>query len=936
MLNAISRITVCSTCGGLLSAKGDCLACLLRRGLNESDLKSEPPASLVFGDFEVEQHPDGSYWELGRGAMGVTYLAKDTILQRQVALKVIEVPPAVRRSQAVRERFLREARAAAALRHPNVAAVFQFGASPESAHCYYAMELVEGETLEDRIRKEGPLPAKQTLEIALQVTRALVAAAAHGLIHRDLKPGNIMLTPSGTDPTEIEVKVIDFGLAKAIADTGEPMSLTHGEFIGTPIFASPEQFGNCPVDARSDIYSLGATLWFALTGLAPRSGSTIEEIRDRQARQDLPMEHLTGRKVPGPLIKLLRSMLAVDPAYRPASARELMAALKSCSRKIGRRVPVLYIVSAGIILILSAAIWATFLENAPDHRAPSAERAAAPAVPDKSIAVLPFQNLSTGEENAVFTEAVQDQILTDLAKLADLKVISRTSVMRYKQPATRNLREIAQQLGVAHVLEGSVQRAANRVRVNAQLIDARNDTHLWAQSYDRDLADVFAIQSEIARAIADQLQAKLSAPERVDLGRPPTNDVRAFEMYTYAKNLIESSFTNPTRHNVLQAVDLLNEAVSRDPQFFLAYCALAYAHDTTFFLGIDRRPARVAMAEAAIAAAFRLRPDAGEAHLARAENLYRCYSDYDGALAELAIAGRTLPNDSGIPELRGYILRRRGVHEEGVRSLERAAELDPRNLSILNQISNSYRHMRRYAEAAGARDRALTVSQEPEIRVERHYVDYVWKADTRAWNETIASVLSNNPGIASSIVDHWIECSFARRDAAAAARALEALGDGIFGPAVIYFDRSFGEGLLARLTNDQSKAQAAFTAARARQEKRIQEQPEYGPVWCVLGLIDAGLGRKEEALREGRRAIELLPVEKDSLNGALMIEFFAVICAWVGEKDLALEQLARVNRLPASFEVTYGSLKLHPYWDPLRGDRRFEKIVADLAPKEQP
>jgi uncharacterized membrane protein YkvA (DUF1232 family)/predicted Ser/Thr protein kinase len=334
MKTRLASVAVCSVCGGSLNGKGDCLACLLR-SLEETVLQTKP-FSLLFGDFEVEQGADGSYWELGHGAIGVTYLAADKVLRRRVALKVIEVPAEARGSEVVRQRFLREARAAAALRHPNVAAVYQFGTSPDGSHCYYAMELVEGETLGARVRRDGPLNAKEALEIAIQITRALMAAAAHDLIHRDLKPGNIMLT------TESEVKVIDFGLAKAITDAGGQMDLTHGEFVGTPSFASPEQFGSGPVDARADIYSLGATLWFALTGLAPHSGSTIEEIRDRQTHDDLPIAQLVARKVPRPLVKLLRSTLAIDPSKRPASAQELMEALESCRRKLAHRIGVPY------------------------------------------------------------------------------------------------------------------------------------------------------------------------------------------------------------------------------------------------------------------------------------------------------------------------------------------------------------------------------------------------------------------------------------------------------------------------------------------------------------------------------------------------------------------------------------------------------------------
>ena len=561
--------------------------------------------------------------------------------------------------------------------------------------------------------------------------------------------------------------------------------------------------------------------------------------------------------------------------------------------------------------------------------------ASASAVPEKSIAVLPFENLSANQENAFFTDGVQDEILADLAKVADLKVISRTSVMLYKSGNPRNLREIGQQLGVAHVLEGSVQRSANRVRVTAQLIDARNDAHLWAQTYDRDLADVFAIQSEIAKTIADQLQAKLSPSEKSAIEQPLTTDVTAFDLYSRAKTFILStSFTAATRQNLLQGVDLLNQAVARDPQFFFAYCQLAYTHDLLYFLGTDHTSARLALAEAAIQAAFRLRPDAGEAHLARAENLYRGYLDYDGALAELEIARRTLPNDPRVFALTGYIFRRRSKAEEGLRNLERALELDPRDVFTLQQTALSYRHLRRYAESATVLDRALAIKpDDAETKVFRVSLELDWKADTRPLHQMIDSIREKNPAVIQSVADTWFICALAERDATAAANALVALGDGVFGFDAVQFNRTFGEGLLARMTKDEAKARSAFAAARTQQEKVVQAQPNYGPALCILGVIDAGLGRKEDALREGRRAIALMPVEKDAHNGALMIEYFAIIAAWVGEKDLACEQLAIVTSLYSGYP-SYGELKLLPYWDPLRSDPRFEKIVASLAPKE--
>ena len=557
-------------------------------------------------------------------------------------------------------------------------------------------------------------------------------------------------------------------------------------------------------------------------------------------------------------------------------------------------------------------------------------------MPEKSIAVLPFDNLSDDKANAFFTEGVQDQILTALAKLADLKVISRTSVMNYKSGAPRNLREIGQQLGVAHLLEGSVQRAGNKVRVNAQLIDARTDAHEWAENYDRPLDDVFAIQSEIAKAIADQLQAKLSPNEKKAIEQPPTTDLAAFDLYSRAKSLLlTANFSATSEPDLRKAIELLDEAVKRDPSFFDAYCQLAYAHEYLYAVrGSDHTPARLALAEAAVQAATRLRPDAAETHLARAQYLYYGLRDYAGALAELEIARRALPNDPRLFELTGYILRRRGQQEEGLQNLERAVELDPRNFYTLQQIALSYQYLGRYAEAIAALDRALAiVPDNVETRAARGLYYLCWKADTRPLHQTIDAILAQGPSAIASAADIWFFCALAERDPAAAERALVALGDNpCWGDGAIILSRSFGEGLLARMTKDEARARTAFEAARAQQEKIVQAQPDYGPALCVLGLIDAALGRKDLALDEGRRAIALTPLEKDVNNGSRVLQYFAITAAWAGEKELALQQLEAGLRAPAaSLMLSYGALKLFPVWDPLRGDPRFEKIVASLS-----
>jgi TolB-like protein/Tfp pilus assembly protein PilF len=558
---------------------------------------------------------------------------------------------------------------------------------------------------------------------------------------------------------------------------------------------------------------------------------------------------------------------------------------------------------------------------------------------DKSIAVLPFENRSEDKANAYFTNGVQDEILTNLAKIADLKVISRTSALQYKSGVARNLREIAQQLGVANVVEGSVQRSGNRVRVNAQLIDARTDAHLWAQTYDRDLADVFAIQSEIAKAIADQLQAKLSPNEKKTIEQPPTTDLAAFDLYSRAKSLLlTANFSATGEPDLRKAIELLDEAVKRDPSFFDAYCQLARAHEFLYAVrGFDHTPARLAMAEAALQAATRLRPDAAETHLARAQYLYSGLRDYAGALAKLEIARRGLPNDPRLFEWTGYILRRRGQQEEALQNLQHAVELDPRNFFTLQQIAVSYQLLGRYAEAIAAADRALAILPD-NVQTQAARAEYYvyWKADTRPLHQTIDAILAQGPSAIASAATSWFACALAERDPAAAERALVALGDNpCWVESTIILSRSFGEGLLARMTKDEARARTAFETARAQQEKIVQAQSDYGQALCVLGLIDAALGRKDLALDEGRRAIALTPVEKDVVNGTRVLQYFAITAAWAGDKELALQQLEAGLRAPtASVMLSYGALKLLPFWDPLRGDPRFEQIVASLAPKK--
>jgi TolB-like protein/class 3 adenylate cyclase/tetratricopeptide (TPR) repeat protein len=555
------------------------------------------------------------------------------------------------------------------------------------------------------------------------------------------------------------------------------------------------------------------------------------------------------------------------------------------------------------------------------------------SIAEKSIAVLPFENLSEERANAFFADGVQDEILTNLAKIADLKVISRTSVMQYTAGA-RNVREIGQQLGVAHVLEGSVQRAGGKVRVTAQLIDTRTDVHQWAEHYDRPLGDVFAIQSEIAKTIAGQLQLSFPRMKKPrSRGHLPTTSrlsifTRGARRCSSAPfSVFGSKSISPRLWNFLikppRAIQNFSWPTASWPPPMISFIFSARTTRRPAWLWATRPSNR--------------RCNCGRTRLKRtllSRNISTVViSIMITRVSEIAIAQRALPNDPLRFELTGYIDRRQGHWEESTRNLELALERDPRNVYTLQQISASYYFLHRYEEMAGVLERALAIiPKDVNTRIVRAVVDLDWHADTKPLRATIEAILAEDPAAGgAAFADSWLTLALCEHDPVAGARALTALAGNNFGVDAILLSPTFGEGLVARLRGDLAAAQSAFATARIQQEKWVRAQPEYGPPLCVLGLIDAALGRKEEALGEGRRAIELLPSARDSVNGAPMIEFFAIICAWVGEKDLALQQLKIATESPGT--LSYGQLKLHPFWDPIRGDPRFEKIVANLAPK---
>ena len=680
--------------------------------------------------------------EIGRGGQGVVFRARQKSLNRTVALKVISLGQWA--SKAHLTRFRREAESAASLEHPCIVPIYEVGEGDGS--CYFSMKLIEGGQLDEVVRRE-PMPIRRAVELIAKVARTVHYAHEHGILHRDIKPGNILLDTKG------EPHLTDFGLARLVES--ESTVTRTLEVLGTPSYMAPEQAAgnNAAISSVTDVYGLGAVLYQLLTGHPPFAGGTTYEtiklVLDAEPRQP----RLLNPKVDRDLSTICLKCLEKDPRRRYSSALALGEDLEhwlkhepilarhtgifTRGKKWVRRNPTSSLLVASLVALAAAAGWIVW----------KSELIRQPLT--TGIAVLPFENLSEQKEDSAFADGVQDDILTKLAKIADLKVISRTSVMDYR--GKRNLRQIGNDLRVSHVLEGSVRRTGTHLRLNAQLINARTDTHVWVEQYDRDLNDLFSIQTEIAQKVAERLNARITAAERLAIEENSTTDLVAFELCSRARNLFVITFQMA---DMLQAIDLLNQAVARDPSFFKAYYVLARAHDQLYFFGLDHTPARLAMAEAAVQEALRIRPNAGEAHVARAAHLYNGYLDYDGALAELEIARRSLPNDSLIFQTMGLIQRRQGRWEESTRNLERAIELDPRSLITLRNIGDSYGMIRRYAEQKSKLDRMLTIApNNVAVKAKRAFVEVDWKADTRPLHQLIDEIRATNPAAIPQVAD---------------------------------------------------------------------------------------------------------------------------------------------------------------------------------------
>jgi serine/threonine protein kinase/Tfp pilus assembly protein PilF len=927
----------CYMCGQPLTQcgpNGECLRCLAGIWLLENGEQSETsdgrgrlaPGPLQYAHFEVEIGADGFPIELGAGAMAVTYHARDTVLNSVVALKVIG--RSVAQNPDARSRFLREARAAANIHHPNVARVTYYG--EQDGECFYAMELVEGETLEARVRRDGPMPLAPALQVIEQAARALVAAEACGVVHRDIKPSNIMVESDASDA--LRIKLIDYGIAKITASQAGPdAEQTQAGFIGTPAFASPEQFagaGQSQIDTRSDIYSLGVTLWYLLTSRTPFVGRTMEEIRARQS-SELPLQQLKRLHVPGQVIALLKTMLAPDPKDRPQTARELLFAVHSCYARFSpdarsRRSRTILVGAAAMFIIAAISLGTWWYQRT---RPLTAE--------ERSIAVLPFKNLSGDTENAYFADGIQDEILTRLSKIGDLKVISRTSTESYKS-APKNLRHIAKQLGVAHILEGSVQKSGDTVRVSVQLIRAANDSHLWADTFDRKLTDIFSVESEVARSIADQLRAKLTSQEEQVIAAKPTDNPEAYDAYLRGLAYTLRPATNSAA-NALAAQKYLKQAVRLDPKFARAWAVLSTVDARGYRLK-DLQPTIALREEARQTAetALALEPNLGEAVLAKGYYYYFCLQDYDAAVHYFEQARLLLPSSSQVPESLAYVTRRRGQWEQSGQYFDEAERLDPRNVTVLLQHASSYMALRHFPEATRKLDQVLNmVPGDVDTLALKAAIAQAEGDLTRS--SMLLSPLHPSADDTSTLETQIYQGILERQPAPMITRLQELLGKPDPALGFLNGELRFWLGWAQEVADEHSAAQETWRHARSELESFLKEQPENFHLLSFLALTNMGLGDKTAAFAFVDRAMAAVPIEKDAIDGTIPIEILARVAARMGEPDRSIPALQKLLSIPGNLllgediPLTPALLRLDPMFDPLRNDPRFQKLASGAA-----
>jgi serine/threonine protein kinase/Tfp pilus assembly protein PilF len=872
-----------------------------------------------FGDYELLE-------EVGRGGQGVVFRARQKSLNRTVALKVISLGQWA--SKAHLKRFRREAEAVANLDHPNIVPIYEVGERDGS--CYFSMKFVEGGQLDEVVRRT-PMSIRKAGELIAKVARTVHYAHEHGIVHRDIKPGNVLLD------AESEPHLTDFGLARLVES--ESTITRTLEVLGTPSYMAPEQAvaNNADVSSATDVYGVGAVLYQLLTGHPPfAGGTTFETVRlvlDTEPRQP----RLLNPKVDRELSTICLKCLEKNPKRRYSSALALAEDLEhwlrhepisakpsglfTHLRKWVRRNPTSVLLVASLIALAAAMGWNVW----------KSELISRPAT--KGIAVLPFENLSHDPDNAYFTEGIEEEILTRLAGIADLKVISRSSTQQY-QNKPRNLSQIAKQLGVANVLEGSVQKAADQVRVNVQLIDARTDSHLWAESYDRKLTDIFAVQTQIAREVANTLQVNLTTQEKQTLAVKPTNNLEAYDAYLRGLALEAQFYSAYSADLVRKVTDFYERAVQLDPTFALAWARLSRADAVLYFNQSDDNPGvRRDAAKRALENAQKLEPDSPETLLALGYYQYWVLRDYAAAKTTFARVTKMLPSSSEVLHALARVTRREGHWDQSMVYSEQALALDPRNVELTTNAAWTRAMLRQFPAALKLCDRALDIKPyDPDVMAltARIYQAQGNLQEAARFLSETTELTPNDDTFVIKITQLRLERKYGE-----AIRLLQAR------LAQFHFASQDDKGrdqatlaLIQRLAGDLPGARV--TAAHARDT--LVQLPNDAFILVNLCQVYAAMGEKDAALTEAERAIMVLPRAKDAVKGSSSEENLAFVQAMFGENRHAILTLTELLQTPYSSwlygpaPITPALLRLDPIWDPLRSDPVFQKLCEQKQP----
>jgi serine/threonine protein kinase/tetratricopeptide (TPR) repeat protein len=884
-------------------------------GVRAADRKKATRVLGDLGDYELLE-------EIGRGGQGVVYRAHQKSLNRTVALKLLGLGPWTTETHL--KRFRREAEAAASLQHPGIVPIYEVG--ERDGQCYFSMKFVEGGQL-DEVIKGQPIPIRRGVELIVKLARTVHYAHEHGILHRDIKPGNILLDENG------EPHLTDFGLARLVeAESTVTRTL---DVLGTPSYMAPEQAAGetTKLCKATDVYGLGAVLYQLLTGQPPFAGGTTYEtirlLRDTEPRQP----RLLNPKVDRDLSTICLKCLEKDPQRRYPAAAGLAEDLEhwlkhepiqakpsgvfTRARKWVRRNPAIAALIAALTALAAAAGWIVW----------KSESEFVPHPVPNGVAVLPFENLSRDPDNAYFAEGMHEEILTRLASIAGLKVISRTSTQQF-QSKPKNLREIARQLGVANILEGSVQKAADQVRVNVQLINAQTDSHLWAETYDRKLTDIFGVESEIAKGIAESLQAKLTGREEEVLAVKPTNNPEAYDAYLRglafeARGLFDAAL-------LLKATGFYERAVELDPNFATAWARLSRAHGFIWDNSIERTAARRDGAKRALDNVQKLQPNSSETLLASGYYQYRVLRDYGTAKTTFERVRKILPGSSEVSLAIGLIARNQGNWDESIAYFEQALSLDPRNVVLLNRTAGTYAMLRRFPAALKLLERALDiVPNDPDLMA---FKASIYQAEgnlgeaAKALSEVNAET-SSGAAFSTKINQLRLE-----RDFGEAARLLQARLKVHSDPVPL---TQLFLAMMQGFNGDTAGAKVTAAQARRTHELRYKDQKDNAPLTGNLSFIDAVLGNKELALKEAERAIMLSPNSEDPVDAPGLEENLALIQTMFGENSRAISTLAHLLQTPYSSwlygptAITSAHLRLDPLWDPLRGDPAFQKLCEE-------